>query len=37
MKFVDRGNGIHNFKNINVSTQFNGKQYCLKQVYFCGK
>ena len=25
------------FKNINVGTQFNGKQYCQKQVHFCGK
>ena len=25
------------FKNINVGIQFNGKQYCHKQVHFCGK
>ena len=25
------------FKNINVGIQFNGKQYCQKQVHFCGK
>ena len=25
------------FKNINVRTQFNGKQNCQKQVHFCGE
>ena len=24
------------FKNINVGIQFNGKQFCQKQVHFCG-
>ena len=28
---------LNDFENINVGIQFNRKQYCQKQVHFCGK